>query len=182
MWFIRAIVPIGAAVNILIILTASYWFSGHYDPPFAKYSVATALIYLACVLITVKEALCLAVLSAILSTIYFLLVRYWPGYDFPLSGYAFTALFLLPLMIVGMVNNKREEKLVREYFLLRQTGSVADVRNATQLSADEVQVRIDEFIKDGKLEVMLENPMVYKWTEQRDYPEGMQTTVLDINV
>lgn len=183
MWFIRAIFPIGAIANIFVLLVTNYWFGDSSDPPFARLSITTVLIYVLCLGITIKEALGFAVLSALLSSVYFLSAYFLPEYDFPGSGYAFTALIVVPLLVMGAIHNNRGKKAVKKYFLRREMGSLADVSKASKLSVADAQARIDEFIKSGELEVMIDKPaVVYRWTEAISYPEGMQSTVLDIEV
>jgi hypothetical protein len=182
MWFLRAIFPIGAAANIGAILLAAYLISSDPNPPFVRASVATVLIYVLCMCITVKEALTLAVVAGLFSSCYFLLVKFFPGYDFEYSGYAFSALTFLPLALFGVFRNKKDQAAVKRYFLKRQLGTLEDVVKMTGLAEAEAQRQIDTFLKSGELAIKLEKPLLYSWTEERDFPEGVTSTVLDIQV
>lgn len=182
MWLARAIFPVGAGVNVFVLLSANYWVGGSDIPPFAMVSMPTLLIYLLCLLVPVKEALGLALVSAVLSSGYFLLTRFLPEYDFAYSGYAYAALTMIPLAIYGNSVERGAKAAVREYFLRRQIGSVEDVAKATSLAEAMVRQHVDAFLASGELDIMLDKPVLYKWTEERTYPEGMQTVELTLSV
>jgi DNA-binding transcriptional ArsR family regulator len=182
MWLLRAFFPIGAAANIYGVLAAGYFIGGRDVPPFTSSSFPTFAFYLLCLFITVKEALGLAILSVLLSSVYFLLTRFFPEYDFEWSGYAFTALVALPLVIHGAASERRGKASLKAYFLRRQIGSLDDLTAATSLSEATVQKHLKAFLKSGELIVMLDKPVLYKWTEERTYPEGMETVELSINI
>lgn len=182
MWILRALFPIGAAANILAVLSAGFFIGGRDIPPFARDSFTTIAFYILCAFITVKEALGLAIVSAVTSSIYFLLTRFFPEYDFEWSGYAYTALVAVPLIIYGLVIENRGKAAVQAYFLRRQIGSLEDVMTAASLSEATVQKHLKAFVESGELIVMLDKPVLYKWTEERTYPEGMKTVELNISV
>ncbi|WP_312510532.1 hypothetical protein [Massilia sp.] len=182
MWLARAIFPIGAGVNIFVILSTNYWIGASDTPPFDMVSFPTLAIYVMCLLIPVKEALGLAVLSAFLSSGYFLLTRFLPEYDFTYSGYAYAALTVIPLAIYGNAVEGRAKAAVRAYFLCRQIGSLSDVAKATALPEAKVRQHVEAFVASGDLEIMLDKPVLYRWTEERTYSEGMRTVELTVEV
>jgi hypothetical protein len=182
MWVIRALFPIGAAANIITILLGAWLFSTDLEPPFTRVSVPSIAIYVVCMFITIKEAVGLALVNGIVAAVYFLLLRAFPVLDFPYSGYVFTAAILTPILIYGARSNAKEKSAVKRYFLRRQMGSLDDVVKMTGLSRQDAQRHIDEFIRSKALEVLVQNPVLYKWTEERDYPEGIERRTLDINV
>lgn len=83
----------------------------------------------------------------------------------------FAALFIL-VVLAGFAR-KNEKDLVIKYFYQKQVGSVEDIQNHTKLEKSKINEFLEELLKDNKVVLLFSSPDVYKWTEDREYPEGM---------
>ncbi|MFI0400361.1 MAG: hypothetical protein ACH34X_14820 [Thiolinea sp.] len=85
---------------------------------------------------------------------------------------AIIALLLL-IYLTKVLLKLRRKNLIKTYFYQRQVGSIADIKSYTKLDEKKIAENIQLFILEDKIELLLPSPAVYKWTENRNYPEGM---------
>ena len=87
------------------------------------------------------------------------------------STYPFTCTIILLLAAGTMYGNKKN--LIIQYFHQKQVGSIEDIQIHTKLEKDIISELLIELLKENKVELLLSSPEIYKWTENREYPEGM---------
>jgi hypothetical protein len=87
------------------------------------------------------------------------------------------------LFVIGIFDLRKQierKSLVTNYFLFRQMGNVEDVMRETNLSEEHSTEAIKSLLKEGKVEMFLKSPQLYRWTENVDFLEGMTSEEIQI--
>jgi hypothetical protein len=52
-------------------------------------------------------------------------------------------------------------------------GTIDDIENHTDLDRNSIHSILKELLAAGKIEVLMENPQLFKWQEKNHFEEGM---------
>jgi predicted transcriptional regulator len=81
-------------------------------------------------------------------------------------------IYLFKKLTIYLFGNKKETSIIN-YFLKRQVGSIEDIIKETNLDEDTVAEHIKKLAANNKIILILNDPELYQWMENRVYPEGM---------
>lgn len=80
---------------------------------------------------------------------------------------------LVGLIILAGIDQGNEKDKVAKYFHKKQVGSIEDIKAFTNIEETNIKLYLKEFLESNKVELLVKTPEIYKWTENRHYPEGM---------
>jgi len=186
MIFLRACFPIGGVIILLAVLYPYVWITD--DQQFIKTSgvepmILIMLIYVLSLFCKLKEALQASIVIAFLSSIYGVLVIFFPLINFRYSGYAYSFLWLVLIIVSSIYDSKTKQKVVTAYFVFRQMGTIQDVVRETGFSEHNVMEVFRELLKEEKIELFItteDGNELYKWTENTFFAEGMVSEEIEI--
>ncbi|QTR53889.1 hypothetical protein [Thiothrix unzii] len=108
--------------------------------------------------------------DAIAYLLTFLLVYYIA--DYFIGNYAYG---VVAISAFSLFYQKQKEKIVIAFFLRKQVGTIDDISRETGLKKEDISVHLNSLEEKGKLEILIPSPKLYKWTEERTFPEGMKS-------